>query len=64
MDQYLPAEQKQKIFDAACNGADAFNMARLAAIVTEQVSKRTKAVGPKSVSVLLPLRGFLDTDMW
>jgi hypothetical protein len=63
-DQFLSKEQRRRIFDAACNGADAFNMARLAAFCTEQVSRRTTAVGPKSVSIVLPQRGFVDTNLW
>ncbi|MET3842247.1 hypothetical protein [Bradyrhizobium sp. OAE829] len=63
-DHFLTSQEKRTIFEAACNGADAFNMARLSAKLTENVSRRTTAVGPKSVSIVLPTQGFLDTNFW
>jgi len=63
-DQYLRMEEKNNMLDAVRRGADAFNMARLAASLIERVSQRTAIVGPKSVSILLPQQGMLDTNLW
>jgi hypothetical protein len=64
MDQHLTPTEKQKIFDATSRGGDAFNMARFAASLIQRVSQRTPSVGPKSVSIVLPVQGFLDTNLW
>jgi hypothetical protein len=64
MDQYLHPEEKQRILDATRNGADAFNMSNLADKLIKRVSQRTNSVGPKSVSIVLPQEGFIDTNLW
>jgi hypothetical protein len=63
-DHVLNSNEKRAIFDAANRGADAFNMSKFAARLVERASSRTALVGPKSVSVLLPKEGLLDTNLW
>lgn len=64
MDTQVTTNERLRLLTAVTNGADAFNVARLSAKLIERVAKRTSAVGPTSVAVLLPTRGFVDTNLW
>ncbi|AKU20769.1 hypothetical protein [Massilia sp. NR 4-1] len=56
--------QRQQLHTVLCAGADAFNTSKLSSEIIEDVSRRTPAVGSRSVSVLLPLVGMMDTNLW
>jgi len=64
MDHLITAEQRQKLIAAVNSGGDAYNMARLSSKYVEAVSRRSMSVGPKSVSLVMPREGFLDTNLW
>lgn len=63
-DTFARPTERQRLLTAVTNGADAFNVALLSAKLIEAVAKRTKAVGPTSVSVVLPTCGVVDTNLW
>lgn len=64
MDSALNNDEKQKIMSAMSNGADAFNMSNLSSRLIEKASKRNSSIGPRSVSVLMPQTGFIDSNLW
>lgn len=64
MDSSLTQEEKNRIIDAVCGGADAYNVSKLSSQLIKKASSRTSSIGPRSVSILMPNEGFLDTNLW
>ncbi|MDB4354232.1 hypothetical protein N9Z02_02900 [Akkermansiaceae bacterium] len=64
MDTAMTRGEKSKLIKAASAGADAYNISKLSSLLIEKASSRNQAVGPRSVSVLLPKEGLLDTNLW
>lgn len=64
VDSSIRNAEKQRLRAAVDSGADAFNVSRLASKLIEAVSARTSAVGPRSVAVVLPKVGLMDTNLW
>lgn len=64
MDTCVRKEEKAKLHTALAKGADAFDISRMASRLVETVSTRTKAVGRRSVSVVIPQDGLVDTNLW
>ena len=63
-DTAIRSTERERFRNAVIAGADAFNVARMASKQMEQASMRSTAIGPRSVSVVIPREGFLDTNLW
>ncbi|SEF95801.1 hypothetical protein [Nitrosomonas ureae] len=63
-DTTVRSSEKERFRNLVIAGADAFNVSRMASKQIEQASKRSTAIGPRSVSIVLPREGFLDTNLW
>ena len=64
MDSGITINEKKALMKAIHNGADAFNLANLSSCIIENASKRTSAIGARSVSILMPRSGYLDSNLW
>jgi hypothetical protein len=64
MENSVQEADKRCLRCALENGADAFNISQMASRLIKLTSDRNSAVGPRSVAVLLPKEGFLDTNLW
>lgn len=64
MNNSLTGAEKDKLINAVVSGADAYNISKLSSLLISRASERTQAVGSRSVSVLMPDEGFLDTNLW
>lgn len=64
MNSAVTTDEKQKLMNAINSGADAFNISNLSSRIIENASKRTSAIGPRSVSMLIPKSGYLDSNLW
>ena len=57
-------KERQTLISAIRNGANAFNVSNLSSLIIENASKRTSAIGPRSVSMLMPKSGYIDSNLW
>lgn len=64
MDTALTKKEKMSLFSAICGGADAYNISKMSSQLISKASTRTTAIGSRSVSILMPKDGFLDTNLW
>ncbi|MBU8891958.1 MAG: hypothetical protein KOO66_04215 [Bacteroidales bacterium] len=56
--------EKYDLINAVNNGADAFNISNLSSQIIKNASKRTLGIGPRSVSMLMPKSGYVDSNLW
>ncbi len=56
--------ERNALLHAVSKGADAFNVSRMCSTLIEKVSTRTASVGPRSVSIVFPRKGMIDTNLW
>ena len=64
MDTVIRAEEKTRLLKAITRGASAFEVSNMVARLIEKAATRSAAIGQRSVAVLLPDEGFLDTNLW
>ncbi len=57
-------KDQQRLHDILRKGGGSFEVSQFIAKIIEVASTRTKAVGARSVAVLLPMAGILDTNAW
>jgi len=60
----LTSSEKLRILHAAERGANAFNLANLCAKYIEHAATRDARVGSRSVSLVIPINGMIDTNLW
>lgn len=53
-----------RLLAAVLGKADAFDISRMVSSIIERAAVRSQAVGPRSIAVVLPNRGFVDTNLW
>jgi hypothetical protein len=63
-DTAVRKEEKEQILTAFQSGGNAYEISCLAKKIIENAATRSKAIGSRSVSVLIPQEGFLDTNLW
>lgn len=64
MDTTVRQEQRTRILAAVDSGANAFDTSKLCSQAIEMAAKRHKTINARSVSVVLPDVGMLDTDLF
>jgi hypothetical protein len=64
MENYISNLEKQRFSVAMNGGMDAFNAANLASRLVALAAQRTDSIGHRSVAVLIPREGYLDTNLW
>lgn len=64
MDTVLREQEKRDILKLVCNGANAYNLSKKIEGLIRLASTRTTSIGPRSVAILMPKNGFLDTNLW
>lgn len=64
MDTTVRQEQRAKILAAVDSGANAFNTSKLCSQAIEIAAKHHKTISARSVSVVFPDVGMLDTDLF
>ncbi|WP_148270122.1 hypothetical protein [Burkholderia gladioli] len=64
MDTVVRLEERQWIANAITGGADAFNTSRMCSRIIQAASSRHQLVGARSVAVVLPEVGMLDTNLF
>lgn len=64
METSVRRSERDRLVAAVSSGADAFNTAKMCSKLIEVASTRSSSIGTRSVAVVLPDIGFLDTDLF
>lgn len=64
MNNEVTPKEETSLMAAIQRGGDAFNISQMCAKLIKRVSQSNMSVGPKSVAILFPAQGYLDTNLW